>query len=127
MSGALPCPSRARAHSLLVVPGNKADGYLDVWNHAQDRLSRKARVVAAVGEGGTAEEVDWDAFVVRGTRTQLEKSYFRRAPPPACLPRPAAAPLLWGWPSTLGEPRAASGLSTSNTAKLGQPLTGCIW
>lgn len=66
-------------------------------------MSRKARVVAAAGEGA-AEEVDWDAFVVRGTRTQLEKSYFRRAPQLPFLRHPLELPKAGSVSSHLGSP-----------------------
>ena len=51
----------------------------------QGRVNRKARkaMAGAAGDGTSAEE-DWDAFVVRGTQVELEKSYFRRAA--ACAP-----------------------------------------
>lgn len=50
----------------------------------QEKVNKKAHMAAAAAAGnGAAEQVDWESSVVRGTETvrgtatELEKSYFR--------------------------------------------------
>ncbi|KFM23093.1 THP3-like protein C2A9.11c [Auxenochlorella protothecoides] len=48
---------------------------------------RRQRFLASLDRANTQEELDWDAFAVKGTCTRLEKSYFRltSAPDPATV------------------------------------------
>lgn len=49
---------------------------------AQDRTKRKAASVSAADNAGEAEKINWALFDIKGTCTELEKSYFRLHAPP---------------------------------------------
>jgi hypothetical protein len=52
----------------------------------QDQISYKERL-AALAVADEAEEIDWDAFIIKGTCQELEKSYYRltSAPDPSTV------------------------------------------
>lgn len=48
----------------------------------KDRTKRKAASVSAADNAGEAEKINWALFDIKGTCTELEKSYFRLHAPP---------------------------------------------
>ena len=76
--------------------GNASKGLSDPFTGfnssgvVRSRLAAQ-KMAAAAAEQGHAGEIDWDSFAIKGTSTQLEKSYFRltSAPVPASVrPQP---------------------------------------
>ncbi|KAL6769767.1 hypothetical protein ACKKBG_A32260 [Auxenochlorella protothecoides x Auxenochlorella symbiontica] len=74
---------RARARAGRFGSG-AADGVASRPNVGHER---RQRFLASLDRANTQEELDWDAFAVKGTCTRLEKSYFRltSAPDPATV------------------------------------------
>ena len=75
--------------------GNASKGLSDLTGFNSSGVVRgrlaAQKMAAAAAEQGHAGEIDWDSFAIKGTSTQLEKSYFRltSAPDPASVrPQP---------------------------------------